>query len=157
LAIRPIVDKQWHSWYLAFNPALERSFHGPSVPEGVGFSPSFKVAYSVTKKLSARFEYYGSVGPVTGFDPFSMQQQQFFPTIDYDLGPNWEFNLGMGVGVTCNTEHLILKMIIGRRFEFPTPMCCISCDPTVTLRGDTRPNLDNCPGRRRRRGRNGCD
>jgi hypothetical protein len=30
--IRPIVDKQWKSWYVAFNPALERSFHGPSVP-----------------------------------------------------------------------------------------------------------------------------
>src|SRR5271167_142386 len=44
--IRPIVDKQWKSWYVAFNPALERSFHGPSVPEGVGFSPNFKVAYS---------------------------------------------------------------------------------------------------------------
>jgi len=34
--IRPIVDKQWKSWYVAFNPALERSFHGPSVPQGVG-------------------------------------------------------------------------------------------------------------------------
>ena len=51
--IRPIIDKQWHSWYLSFNPALERSFHGPSVHEGVGFSPDFKVAYSLTRKPSA--------------------------------------------------------------------------------------------------------
>ena len=27
-------------------PGLERSFHGPSVHEGVGFSPNFKFAYS---------------------------------------------------------------------------------------------------------------
>ena len=119
--IRPIVDKQWKSWYLAFNPALERSFHGESVPKGVGFSPNFKVAYSITRKLSAGFEYYGALGPVTGFDPLYEQQQQIFPTIDYDFGPNWEFNFGAGVGATRNTDHFILKMIIGRRFRFITP------------------------------------
>ena len=119
--IRPIVDKQWKSWSIAFNPALERSFHGPSVPEGVGFSPNFKVAYSITRKLSAGVEYYGSLGPVTGFDPLYEQQQQIFPTIDYDFGPNWEFNLGAGIGATRNTDHFILKMIIGHRFRFITP------------------------------------
>ena len=29
-------------WYLAFNPTLDRSFHGPSVSQGVTFSPNFK-------------------------------------------------------------------------------------------------------------------
>ena len=52
--IRPIVDKQLGPWYLAFNPALERSFHGASVPVGVGFSPSVKAAYSVTRKYRPR-------------------------------------------------------------------------------------------------------
>ena len=119
--IRPIVDKQWKTWYVAFNPALERSFHGPSVPEGIGFSPNFKVAYSVTRKLSAGLEYYGALGPVTGFDPLYQQEQQIFPTIDYDFGPNWEFNFGVGVGATRSTDHLLVKMIIGRRFRFITP------------------------------------
>ena len=36
------------------------------------------------------------------------------PTIDYDFGPNWEFNLGVGMGVTRSTDHLLVKMIIGR-------------------------------------------
>ena len=119
--IRPIIDKQIGRWYLAFNPALERSFHGTSVKEGVGFSPGFKAGYSVTKKLSAGLEYYGTVGPVFAFDPFSLQQEQIVPSIDYDFGPNWEFNLGLGVGVTHSTDHLLLKMIIGRRFRFITP------------------------------------
>lgn len=119
--IRPIVDKQWKRWYLAFNPALERSFHGPSVPQGIGFSPAFKASYSVTKKLSAGFEYYGNAGPVTNFYPVYLQQQQFFPVVDYDFGPEWEFNFGVGVGVTRSTDHLLVKMILGRRFNFPTP------------------------------------
>ncbi len=116
--IRPIVDKQLGPWYLAFNPALERSFHGPSVPQGVTFSPAVKVGYNVTHKLSTGFEYYGSTGNVFGFAPFALEQQQFFPVIDYDFGPNWEFNFGAGVGVTHSTDHLIVKMIIGRRFNF---------------------------------------
>jgi hypothetical protein len=119
--IRPIVDKQLGAWYFSFNPALERSFHGPSVPEGVGFSPAFKLAYGATRKLSAGFEYYGSVGPVFAFDAFRKEQQQFFPTIDYDFGPNWEFNFGVGIGVTQATDHLIVKMILGHRFRFITP------------------------------------
>ncbi len=119
--IRPIIDKQLGRYYLAFNPALERSFHGASVHEGVGFAPSFKLGYGFTKKLSAGFEYYGSVGSLTGFNPFNIEQQQFFPSIDYDFGPAWEFNFGVGVGVTHSTDHLILKMIVGRRFRFITP------------------------------------
>jgi hypothetical protein len=121
LEIRPIVDKQWKSWYVAFNPALERSFHGPSVPEGVGFAPAVKVSYALTKKFSPGLEYYGAVGPVNAFYPFYLQQQQFIPVIDYDFGPDWEFNFGVGVGVTRSTDHLLAKMIIGRRFNFTRP------------------------------------
>lgn len=114
--IRPIVDKEIGKWYLAFNPTLERSFHGPAVSQGVSFSPNAKVGYALTKKVNAGFEYYGSVGSVTGWDPLRDQQQQFVPSMDLDLGPNWEFNFGIGVGVTQSTDHLLVKMIIGRRF-----------------------------------------
>ncbi len=114
--IRPIVDKQIGKLYLAFNPSLERSFHGPSTRNGVGFSPNFKAGYDITKKINAGIEYYGALGPITGFDPLRDQQQQIMPSIDLNLGPNWEFNFGVGVGVTQGTDHLLVKMIIGRRF-----------------------------------------
>ena len=118
--IRPIIDKQLGPWYLSFNPTFDRSFHGPSVSQGVVFSPNLKVSYQATKKIAAGFEYYGETGPVTGFDPLREQQQQIFPTIDVDFGPDWEFNFGVGVGLTQNTDHLIVKMILGRRFTFST-------------------------------------
>ena len=118
LELRPIIDKKIDKWYLAFNPTLDRSFHGPGVASGVAFSPNFKVAYDVTKKLQFGLEYYGSVGRIDGFDPFRDQQQQFIPVIDIDFGENWEFNAGVGVGVTQATDHLIVKFIFGRRFSF---------------------------------------
>src|SRR5215471_17199050 len=43
--IRPIVDKTAGRWYFAVNPALERTWHGPDVAQGVGFSPAAKISY----------------------------------------------------------------------------------------------------------------
>jgi hypothetical protein len=119
--IRPIIDKKIGPWYLDFNPTLDRSFHGPSVNQGVVFSPNVKVSYDFTKRIAGGLEYYGSYGPITGFDPVRDQQQQFFPSIDVDFGAEWEFNFGVGVGVgtTHATDHLIVKCIIGRRFSWP--------------------------------------
>jgi hypothetical protein len=115
--IRPIIDKEMGKLYLGFNPTFGRSLHGPGVHDSFEFSPNFKLGYGLTKKVNAGFEYYGALGPVTGFDPFRDQSQQFIPTVDIDFGPNWEFNFGVGVGVTHETEHLLVKMIIGRRFH----------------------------------------
>jgi hypothetical protein len=116
LEIRPIIDKTIGKLYLCLNPTFDRSFHGPSVSAGVVFSPNVKVGYDVTKVVNAGFEYYGSVGPVTGFDALRDQMQQIFAVTDLNFSKDWEFNLGVGVGVTHATDHLIVKMIIGRRF-----------------------------------------
>jgi hypothetical protein len=116
--LRPIVDKQMGRWYLAFNPAFDKSFHGPGQNLGFTFSPNFKVSYDITPKIAGGVEYYGSLGPVTGFDPVAQQEQQIFPTIDLNLSEKWEFNFGVGVGVTKATDHLLAKMILGYRFDF---------------------------------------
>jgi hypothetical protein len=116
--IRPIVDQKVGRWYWALNPAMDRSFHGESVNQGVVFSPNFKFSYDFTPKVAGGLEYYGSVGPVTGFDAISQQQHQIFPAIDLNIAPQWEINFGLGVGLTGATDHLIAKMILGYRFNF---------------------------------------
>ena len=117
--IRPIIDKKIGPWYLSFNPALDRSFHGPGVNQGVAFSPNVKVSYDFTKKIAGGLEYYAAYGSLSGFDALRDQQQQFFPSIDIDFAPQWEFNFGVGVGTTRSTDHLIVKCIVGRRFSWP--------------------------------------
>ncbi len=116
--IRPIVDKQAGRWYLAFNPALDRSWHGPSVHKGLSFSPNVKVGYDFTRKVNAGFEYYASYGDLAGFDALRNQQQQFFVATDLNVSPKWEFNFGVGMGATSGTDHLIVKAIVGRRFNW---------------------------------------
>jgi hypothetical protein len=116
--IRPIVDQKVGRWYWSLNPTLDRSFHGASVNQGVVFSPNFKFSYDFMPKIAGGLEYYGSAGPVTGFDAVSQQQHQIFPAIDLNIAPQWEINFGLGVGLTGATDHLIAKMILGYRFNF---------------------------------------
>ncbi len=116
--IRPIIDKKQGRWYWSFNPTFNRALKGESDSRGFQFSPNFKISYDVTRKIALGVEYYGALGPVTGFDPLRDQQQQIFPAIDLNLAPQWEINIALGVGMTRSTDHLIAKMILGYRFNF---------------------------------------
>jgi hypothetical protein len=118
MELRAIVDKQIGRWYFAVNPAFDRSFHGPSVPDGVVFTTDAKFSYDFNKYISGGLEYYGTFGPITGFFPLHDQEQQFFPAIDLNVSPNWEINFGVGWGATASTDHLIVKGILGRRFDW---------------------------------------
>jgi hypothetical protein len=116
--LRPIIDKQWGPWYMAVNPVFDLSIKGQNSSQGFGFSPSAKISYSVTPKVALGLEYYASLGPVKHLDRWSDQQQQIFPVIDLDLGSRWEFNFGVGFGMTPSTDGLIVKMILGYRFDW---------------------------------------
>lgn len=116
LEIRPIVDRQLGRWYVALNPTLERALKGPGTSAGFEFAPNAAIAYDVTSTVTAGLEYYGAVGPLSGFDPLNQQEHQIFPALDLNLSPNFEFNLGVGLGMTGATDHLIVKMITGYRF-----------------------------------------
>jgi hypothetical protein len=118
LEIRPIIDKQLGHWYLAFNPAFDKSFSGTTAHEGFTFSPNVKVSYDVTQKITLGVEYYGSLGETFNFDPLNQQQHQIFPVIDLNMGPDWEFNFGVGWGLTSSTDGLIVKAILGKRFAW---------------------------------------
>jgi hypothetical protein len=116
--MRPIIDKKIGPWYLSFNPTIDKSLHGPNVGQGFEFSPNAKVSYDFSRVVSGGLEYYGALGPISSFDPVAEQQQQFFPSLDLNVSPDWELNFGVGVGVTRSTDHLIVKAIIGRRFNW---------------------------------------
>jgi len=116
--IRPIIDKAIGRWYFAINPAFERTLHGPDVSEGIGFAPSAKISYDFTRVVSGGLEYYADYGPLGGFLPVRQQQQQLFAVTDLNVSPQWEINIGVGLGLTPATDRWIVKCILGRRFDF---------------------------------------
>jgi hypothetical protein len=116
--LRPIVDYGKGRWYFALNPALERTWHGPDVNQGLGFSPGAKISYDFSNVVSAGFEYYADYGRLWTWDALHEQQQQIFAVTDLNVSPKWEINIGVGVGPTAATDHLIVKGILGRRFDW---------------------------------------
>jgi hypothetical protein len=116
LEIRPIVDKTLGNWYLAFNPVLDRSFHGSGSGDGFVFSPNLKMSYTFSPFWSIGPEYYGSSGPIFHGLGLQDQQMQIFAVADLNFDPEWEVNFGYGWGLTDATDKSIVKLILGRRF-----------------------------------------
>ena len=116
--IRPIVDKQIGRWYIAVNPALERTLHGPDVKLGLDFAPGAKISYSFNKVVAGGLEYYADYGSIRDIASLHDQQQQFFPAVDLNVSPKWEINFGVGIGPTAATDHWIIKGILGRHFNW---------------------------------------
>jgi hypothetical protein len=116
--VRPIVDKAVGRWYFAVNPALERTWRGPDVKQGFGFSPSAKISYDFSRVVSGGVEWYADYGAIGDISPIHDQQQQLFVVTDLNVSPVWEINIGVGIGATAATDHLIFKAILGRRFDW---------------------------------------
>jgi len=116
--LQPILDKKLGRWYLAFNPTFDRALHGTDVRLGWEFSPNAKVTYDFGKKIAGGLEYYSDLGPATEPYTFNRQHHQFFPSVDLNLSPLWELNLGVGWDPNHSSEHLIVKFILGRRFSW---------------------------------------
>jgi len=114
--IRPIIDKQIGPLYLAINPAFEKSLKGLNSNQGFEFAPSAKASFEVTKLIALGVEYYSSLGPLARFDTWNDQMQQIFPVVDLNFSPNWEFNFGVGFGLSHSTDDLLVKLILGYKF-----------------------------------------
>jgi hypothetical protein len=114
--IRPIVDGKAGAWYWAINPAVEMSLKGPNAGKAPDFTPAAKASREVSSRAAVGLEYYGDIGRITHVDAPRAQQHLLFLVLDADLGPRWEFNVGVGAGLTPATDALIVKMILGYRF-----------------------------------------
>jgi hypothetical protein len=113
--IRPIIDKQMGRWYWAVNPAVDRAFKGENAGRGWEFAPNAAVSYDFSERVTGALEYYGSLGPVSGFDPGPQQEHMIFGAVDLNVSPKWEINLAVGRGLTAGTDRLLVKTIFGYR------------------------------------------
>jgi hypothetical protein len=113
--IRPIVDRRFGPLYVSLNPVLDRALKGPGAGAGFEFSPNAQTAIDLSPKVNVALEYYGGFGPVKAFAPLNQTSQQIVPAVNLNFGDDWEFNLGVGVGLTPATDRLLVKMILGRR------------------------------------------
>ena len=115
LELRPIIDKKVGDWFASFNPTLERSLRGANAGIGFEFAPNAVVNRDVTKLVNLGVEYYGGLGPIKALDARGDQSHQLFGVVNLDFAEDWEFNAGVGFGLTDASEHRMVKLILGRR------------------------------------------
>lgn len=114
--VRPILDKQFNKFYVALNLPVGLSLDKNQDHE-LEFSPSAKTSFEVSEKVNLGLEYYTSLGAIRNLDPVVNQRHQLFGAIDWDFDPDWEFNAGIGYGLTPNSDKWVFKLILGWRLR----------------------------------------
>ncbi|MCX6211571.1 MAG: hypothetical protein NT104_03295 [Bacteroidetes bacterium] len=112
--IRPIFDKTIGDHYWSFNPSLGVSFTNNEVL----FEPNLKYAYASSKKASIGFEYFGNTGKLLSPYKLPNQEHQLYAVVDLYLHPLYEFNFGIGKGLTESANGLNVKCFVGRRINW---------------------------------------
>ena len=117
IEIRPVIDKQFKNFYIAFNPVLGIGLRGVNKDHTPAFEPNIKISYTFNK-LAPGLEYYGDIGELNQVPGFSRQTHALFIVADLYVDPKWEVNLGPGFGLTKATDGFIFKLLIGRRISW---------------------------------------
>jgi len=112
--LRPIFDKKIDKFYFAINLTVDLSLD-KNQHDGLLFNPCFKSSFEAGRKVDLGIEYYAGLGAFKQFDPIQNQKHSIFGVIDWNLDPDWEFNAGLGCGLTSGTDKLIVKLILGYR------------------------------------------
>ncbi|MDP4263689.1 MAG: hypothetical protein Q8941_14270 [Bacteroidota bacterium] len=115
--IRPIIDKQFRNFYIAFNPTLGIGLKGTSHDHTPGFEPNLKTSYTF-KKVALGLEYYGNIGQLDQVPGISEQNHALFIVADLYVDPKWEINVGPGFGLTKATDGFVFKLLVGRRITW---------------------------------------
>jgi hypothetical protein len=104
--ITPILGKEIGKVSLVLNPAFERGL-GTGEHEWE-FEPRAQLAYALGNDETVGLEYYSLLGPVSGFDARSHQLHQLFATGTTDLPSGVEASLGIGRGLTRNSDRWVI-------------------------------------------------
>ena len=115
--IRPIFDKTLGKHYFSFNPNVGVSFTNKEYL----FEPNLKYAFSASKKANLGFEYYGNTGKIFTPNRLPEQEHQLYLVVDLFLHPLYEFNLGIGKGLTDVSNGTTIKCYVGRRINWKHP------------------------------------
>jgi hypothetical protein len=111
--LRPILDREFSRWQVVFNPVFERAFDGPGTEHGWNFEPAMLLRWK-RKTFSPSLEYYGEVESINVRPHAQPEVHQLFAGGDWNAGPVFSINMGVGFDLTGRGPGVILKS----RFEW---------------------------------------
>ena len=112
--ITPILGKRIGNVSLLVKPAFERGL-GTGEQEWE-FEPRAALRYGLGDDEAVGLEYYSLLGPVTDFDARSHQLHQLFATGTTELPSGVEASLGIGRGLTRNSDRWVVATRLELKF-----------------------------------------
>lgn len=97
-------------WLLALNGFVNWDLSGAASTSTPSFSPAVGIKRYWGDHLGLGVEYYGDIGSIAKPDPINQQYQALFGVVDWDED-RWSLNLGVGRGMTANSDEWMIKMI----------------------------------------------
>jgi len=108
------------------NPKFEKVLAGEGHNQGFEFGYVAALRYRWGRRLSPALEFYGGTGLIDQPDHLRDQQHYIFPAVWGELPGGFEYNVGIGYGLTRGSDHVIFKVnfelerFIGALFK-PSP------------------------------------
>jgi len=112
VTLRPIVDLRAGPWQLILNLDLE-------VPLDRGspsFAPAVRAAWEATERVRLGVEHYMDVGRADRWEAARRQGHQLFATTDFKVSDRAEVQVGLGHGLTRNSDRWAGKLVL--RLDF---------------------------------------
>lgn len=110
LELRPIVEKDFGPIAVMLNPKFEKVLAGEGRHNGFEFGYAAGIQYRYSRRLSPGLEFYGGCGLIRQIEPLHEQQHYVFPALWGELPGGIEYNVGLGYGLTPNSDHVIFKI-----------------------------------------------
>lgn len=117
LELKLIAEKDLEDFRVDLNPTVEVYTTGPEAGSAPRLSFDAGAYYRRYFRIQPGLEYYGVYGKINSPAAARDQQQQIFPTVDVRLGRNLDWQVGVGFGLTHETDPVTLKSIL--TYEFP--------------------------------------
>jgi hypothetical protein len=112
LEFRPILGIRFGRFEFATNPIVDVGLGGQA---GNAFRPANRISYAVTETVAIAAETYSDFGPIGAFYGPRQQSHYLFAVLDLVIGP-FTLELGLGRGLTANSDPWVAKAIFGRPF-----------------------------------------
>ena len=113
--IRPIIGWHLSPVDVIFNPILDTSYDGV---KNLIFAPSTRVAYTLRPSWQLAVEEYADYGAVRHFHRTTDQAHQVFAVVDHSA-KFFDFEAGVGFGLTDSSDKLQLKLILSKDLNKP--------------------------------------
>ncbi len=103
-----------HRLTLLLNPIIEKGTSGPDVTEGLEFDYAAGLYYRYSHEATPGLELFGRWGALKRLD---YPRHTLMPAVNLRLVPRLFINVGIGFGLTSDTDKVVLKSILAYEFE----------------------------------------